>query len=64
MKKTTIYDCSVIEIDKHHHEKGNLSVIENGKSIPFEVNRVFYLYDIPGGEERGEIGRASCRERV
>lgn len=53
MKKTSIYDCSIIQIDKHHHEKGNISVIENGKTIPFHVKRVFYLYDIPGGESRG-----------
>ena len=62
MKKVTVYDCSVIEIDKHHHEKGNLSVIENGKSIPFTVNRVFYLYDIPGGEERGAHAHKECHQ--
>ncbi|NLX67705.1 MAG: WxcM-like domain-containing protein [Bacteroidales bacterium] len=53
MKKTNIYDCSMIEIDKHHHEKGNLSVVENGKTVPFNVKRVYYLYDVPGGESRG-----------
>jgi hypothetical protein len=53
MKRSTVYDCSIIQIDKHHHEKGNLSVIENGKTVPFEVKRVYYLYDVPGGESRG-----------
>jgi hypothetical protein len=53
MRKSTVYDCSVIEINKHHHEKGNISVIENGISVPFEVRRTYYLYDIPGGESRG-----------
>ena len=53
MKKTSIYDCSIIEIDKHHHEKGNISVVENGKTVPFNVKRVYYLYDVPGGESRG-----------
>lgn len=53
MKKTTIYDCSVIEIDKHHHEKGNISVIENGNTVEFEIKRIYYLYDVPGGESRG-----------
>ncbi len=53
MLKTRIYDCSIIEIDKHHHEKGNISVIENGKTLPFHVKRVYYLYDVPGGESRG-----------
>jgi dTDP-4-dehydrorhamnose 3,5-epimerase-like enzyme len=53
MNITSVYDCSVIEIDKHHNDAGNITVIENQKTIPFEVNRVYYLYDIPGGEERG-----------
>ncbi len=53
MKETTVYDCSIIEIDKHHHEKGNISVIENYSTVPFDVKRIYYLYDIPGGESRG-----------
>jgi len=53
MKKSTVYDCSIIQIDKHHHEKGNISVVENGNTIPFAVQRVYYLYDVPGGESRG-----------
>jgi hypothetical protein len=40
-------------MDKHHHEKGNISVIENNSTIPFVVKRVYYLYDVPGGESRG-----------
>ncbi|SCD20514.1 WxcM-like [Proteiniphilum saccharofermentans] len=62
MNKPTIYDCSIIEIGKHQHEKGNISVIENGRSIPFEVNRVFYLYDIPGGEDRGAHAHKECHQ--
>ena len=53
MRNNTVFDCSVIEMDKHHNELGNITVIENSKTIPFDVNRVYYLYDIPGGEERG-----------
>lgn len=52
--KSTVYDCSIIELDKHHSDrKGNISVVENGKTVPFDVKRVYYLYDIPGGESRG-----------
>lgn len=51
---TTVYDCSVIELSKHHSDrKGNLSVVENEISVPFEVKRTYYLYDVPGGESRG-----------
>ena len=53
MKKTSVDDCRIIELDKHHHEKGNISVVENNKTVPFDVKRVYYLYDIPGGESRG-----------
>lgn len=54
MKKTTVYDCNVIELPKHHSDrKGNISVVENFDTVPFDVKRIYYLYDIPGGEERG-----------
>lgn len=49
-----VFDCTMIELDKHHSDrKGNLTVVENGKTLPFAVKRVYYLYDIPGGESRG-----------
>ena len=49
-----VFDCTMIELDKHHsNRKGNLTVVENGKTLPFDVKRVYYLYDIPGGESRG-----------
>lgn len=53
MNLTTIDDCKIIELDKHHKEKGNITVIENSNTVPFDVQRVYYLYDIPGGETRG-----------
>ncbi len=43
----------MIELDKHHHEKGNITVVENGWTVPFDVQRTYYLYDVPGGESRG-----------
>ncbi len=49
-----VFDCSIIELDKHHeNRRGNLTVVENGITLPFDVKRVYYLYDIPGGEGRG-----------
>lgn len=53
MKVTSVYDCSILELSKHHHEKGNITVVENNDTVPFEVKRTYYLYDIPGGESRG-----------
>ena len=49
-----VFDCSMIELDRHHSDRrGNLTVVENGKTLPFDVKRVYYLYDVPGGESRG-----------
>ena len=54
VRKYNVFDCSIIEFDKHHsNRKGNLTVVENGKTLPFDVKRVYYLYDVPGGESRG-----------
>ena len=50
---STVNDCLMIEMDKHHHETGNITVVENDQEIPFEVKRIYYLYDVPGGETRG-----------
>jgi len=51
--KTSVHDCKIIELDKNHRDKGNITVVENGGIVPFDINRVYYLYDVPGGEERG-----------
>jgi len=53
LKNNTVFDCSIIDVSKVHNEAGNITVIENGINIPFDVKRVYYLYDIPGGEARG-----------
>lgn len=53
MNSSSVYDCTIIELDKHHHEKGNITVVENSATVPFEVKRSYYLYDVPGGKSRG-----------
>ena len=52
-KSSNLDQCRIIEFDKHHHPNGNLSAVENGEQVPFDIKRVFYIYDVPGGEERG-----------
>ena len=49
---TTIHDAIILDITKVHDTRGNLSVIE-GNAVPFEMKRVYYLYDIPSGARRG-----------
>lgn len=52
--KYSVYDCGIITLDRHHSQrKGDISVIENGETVPFDVKRIYYLYDVPGGESRG-----------
>lgn len=53
LNSNTVFDCSVIDMSKVHTDNGNITVIENGINIPFDVKRIYYLYDVPGGESRG-----------
>lgn len=62
MKKAKISDCQLIDIEHIGDRKGHISVIENNDIIPFEVKRVFYLYDIPGGESRGAHAHKECHQ--
>ena len=52
-KNNTVFDCAVVEMSKVHTVSGNITVLENGDNIPFDVKRVYYLYDVPAGEARG-----------
>ncbi|NRB61250.1 MAG: WxcM-like domain-containing protein [Winogradskyella sp.] len=52
MKQSRIQDCNVVEIPKVHDERGSLAVIEKA-IIPFKIQRVYYLYDVPSDSYRG-----------
>ncbi len=62
MKHTSVYDCSVIELPKIHNRAGNITPIHGLENLPFEIKRVFYLYDIPGGEDRGAHAHKECHQ--
>lgn len=53
MQHTTIHDCKLIDLRKISDPRGNLTVIEGNRDVPFDIKRVYYLYDVPGGESRG-----------
>lgn len=53
MKTSSIHDCKLIDLRKISDPRGNLTVIEGNGDIPFDIKRVYYLYDVPGGESRG-----------
>lgn len=50
---STVHNCTIVQLPKVHNRAGNITALENNISLPFEVKRVYYLYDVPGGEERG-----------
>jgi hypothetical protein len=51
--KSSVYDCVILPLNKIHNRDGNITIVEGQKNIPFDVKRIYYLYDIPGGESRG-----------
>lgn len=63
-KTSSIDQCKIIDFGKHHHPNGNLSVAENRDSVPFDIKRVFYIYDVPGGEERGGHSHKSLQQVI
>ena len=60
--KQTVLDCEVINLPKIENRAGNITPIHNNIEIPFTVQRVFYLYDIPGGENRGAHAHKECHQ--
>ncbi|MFV0231300.1 FdtA/QdtA family cupin domain-containing protein [Empedobacter falsenii] len=62
MNKINVYNCDLISLKKINDRKGNLTAIENNVDLPFEVSRIFYLYDIPGGESRGAHAHKECHQ--
>lgn len=51
--KNSVYDCVILPLSKIHNRAGNITIVEGQKNIPFNVRRIYYLYDIPCGEDRG-----------
>ena len=60
--KILVSDCSVIKLPKIENRSGNLTSIQNSIEIPFDIKRIFYLYDIPGGKNRGAHAHLECHQ--
>ena len=56
--------CHVVNLPKIQDPRGNLTFIEAGNHIPFDIKRVYYLYDVPGGSERGAHGHRALRQLI
>lgn len=64
MKTNSVYDCTIVDLPQVHNKAGNITAIENNKNIPFEIKRIYYLYDIPGGEDRGAHGHKKLQQFI
>ncbi|MDY6293325.1 MAG: FdtA/QdtA family cupin domain-containing protein [Bacteroidales bacterium] len=63
-RTSRVEDCKLIELGKNHHANGNLTVVENEMQVPFDIKRVYYLYDVPGGEERGGHSHKALKQFI
>lgn len=64
MKQTSVHDCKIIDLRKISDPRGNLTPIEGGVDIPFDIKRVYYLYDVPGGESRGAHAHRALQQLI
>lgn len=64
MTTSTVNDCKLIDLRKIHDARGNLTPIEGGKDVPFDIKRIYYLYDVPGGESRGAHAHKELQQLI
>lgn len=63
-KRSIVDDCRLIDLRKIHDVRGNLTPIEGGSDIPFDIKRIYYLYDVPSGESRGAHAHKELQQLV
>ena len=56
--------CRILDLPKHSDPRGNLSVVEGGIHVPFDIERVYYLYDVPGGSARAGHGHVELQQLI
>lgn len=62
--RTTVHDCKLIDLPKISERKGAITPIYGGEHAPFEIARIYYLYDVPGGESRGGHAHKALQQLV
>ena len=64
MKRPSVHDCQLLELPRIYDRGGNITPLHGGGELPFDIKRVFYLYDIPGGESRGAHAHKACHQLI
>ena len=62
--KTTVHDCKLIDLPKTSTRKGAITPIYGGEHVPFQIKRIYYLYDVPGGESRGGHAHKALQQLI
>ena len=62
--KSSIYECVILPLNKIHNRAGNITIVEGQTNVPFDVKRIYYLYDIPGGEDRGGHAHKELKQLI
>jgi hypothetical protein len=62
MNRMTVYDCGIVELQTIKSRFGNITPVTNFMEVPFGIKRIFYIYDIPGGEDRGAHAHKECHQ--
>jgi len=60
----SLADCHITQLPKIADPRGNLTFVEGHRHLPFDIKRVYYLYDVPGGAERGGHAHKELRELI
>ena len=64
MKHSTIDECCIIDLRKISDPRGNLTPIEGGLDLPFDIKRIYYLYDVPSGKSRGAHAHKELQQLI
>lgn len=62
--KSSVYDCEIRPLNKIHNRAGNITIVEGEKNVPFNIKRIYFLYDIPGGADRGGHAHKELKQLI
>lgn len=59
-----IFSCNVLELSRIHNPSGNITIVQSDSVLPFRIKRVYYLYDVPGGSDRGGHAHKALQQLI